>query len=167
MSKVSSPLAELVELLNDGIDFYLAAAGKVSDPELSEFLQKMSYLKKAIAADLNAEIAFEGERPREHGTWLGGMRKTYIDMLSRFSDKTARDYIEELEEHEDRLLAAFRQAALESSSGRVRDLALNYFPEIEAMHAKMRQLKHTGRLPPGGPGGRSGGEIKPGGGARA
>jgi uncharacterized protein (TIGR02284 family) len=151
MSKVSSSLAELVELLNDGIDFYLAAAGKVSDAELSEFLQKMSYLKKAIAADLNAEIAIEGDRPREHGSWHGGMRKTYTDMLSRFSDKTARDYIAELEDHEDQLLAAFRQAVLESSSARVRDLALNYFPEIEAMHAKMRQLKHTGQLPPGGP----------------
>lgn len=163
MSKISSSLADLVELLNDGIDFYLAAAGKVSDPELSEFLQKMSYLKKAIAADLNAEIAIEGDTPREHGTWLGGMRKTYTDMLSRFGDKTARDYIAELEDHEDRLLAAFREAVLDSSSGRVRDLALNYFPEIEAMHAQMRQLKQTGSLPPGGPASKPGSESRPGG----
>jgi uncharacterized protein (TIGR02284 family) len=166
MSKVSSSLAELVELLNDGIDFYLAAAGKVSDAELSEFLQKMSYLKKAIASDLNAEIAMEGDRPREHGTWLGGMRKTYTDMLSRFSDKTARDYISELEDHEDQLLAAFRQAVLESSSARVRDLALTYFPEIEVMHAQMRQLKLTGNLPPGGPGSTTGEGPRPGGSAR-
>ena len=41
MTKVSSSLAELVELLNDGIAFYHDAAGKVSDPALSELMQKM------------------------------------------------------------------------------------------------------------------------------
>ena len=145
MTKVSSSLAELVELLNDGIAFYHDAAGKVSDPALSELMQKMSFLKKAIAADLNAEIAIEGESPREHGSWFGSMRRTYADLLARFGENDSeRELIAKLEEHEDQLLAAFREATLGDSSARVRDLALNYFPEIEAMHARMRALKQGG-----------------------
>jgi uncharacterized protein (TIGR02284 family) len=151
MSKVSSSLSELVELLNDGIAFYQDAAGKVSDPALSELMQKMSYLKKAIAADLNAEIALEGESPREQGSWFGSMRRTYSDLMSRFGDRDSeRDLVAQLEEHEDRLLAAFREATLGDSSARVRDLALNYFPEIEAMHARMRDLKQGGGSQAGG-----------------
>lgn len=142
MSKVSSSLAELVELLNDGIAFYQEAAAKVSDPSLSELMLKMSYLKTAIAADLNAEIAIEGDSPREHGSWFGSMRKTYADLLARFGDGDGdRELIAQLESHEDKLMAAFREATLGDESARVRDLALNYYPEIEAMHARMRDLK--------------------------
>ena len=148
MSKTSSSLAELVELLNDGIAFYQDAAGKVGDPALSELMLKMSHLKKAIAADLNAEIALEGESPREHGSWFGSMRRTYADLMSRFGGQDSeRDLVAQLEEHEDRLLHAFREATLGDSSARVRDLALNYFPEIEAMHARMRDLKRGGGAP--------------------
>jgi uncharacterized protein (TIGR02284 family) len=145
MSKVSSSLAELVELLNDGIGFYQDAAAKVSDPALSELMLKMSHLKKAIAADLNAEIAIEGDSPREHGSWFGSMRKTYADLRARFGETDdVRELIARLEAHEDQLMSAFREATLADASARVRDLALNYFPEIEAMHARMRDLKQGG-----------------------
>jgi uncharacterized protein (TIGR02284 family) len=145
MSQVSSSLTELVELLNDGISFYQDAAAKVSDPSLSQLMLKMSHLKQAIAADLNAEIALEGEAPREHGSWFGGMRRTYADLLARFGELDGEhELIARLEEHEDQLLAAFREATQADSSPRVRDLAQNYFPEIEAMHARMRDLKQGG-----------------------
>ena len=145
MSKVSSSLAELVELLNDGIAFYQDAAAKVSDPSLSELMLKMSHLKKAIAADLNAEIAIEGDSPREHGSWFGSMRQTYADLRARFGETDdAQELIARLEAHEDQLMSAFREATLADSSARVRDLALNYFPEIEAMQARMRDLKQGG-----------------------
>lgn len=148
MSKVSSSLAELVELLNDGITFYQDAAAKVSDPSLSELMLKMSHLKKAIASDLNAEIAIEGDSPREHGSWFGSMRKTYADLRARFGETDdAHELIAQLESHEDRLMEAFRDATLGNSSARVRDLALNYYPEIEAMHARMRDLKRGGAAP--------------------
>lgn len=143
MTMVSSSLAELVQTLNDGIEFYLGAAGKVSDPELAGFFQRMNYLKKTIAADLNAEIAIEGDKPREAGSFLGSMRKTYADALAKLSDSTAQQYIAQLEEHEDRLLAAFREAVISDPSNRVRELALLYFPEIEKMHADMRRLKQS------------------------
>lgn len=141
MTQVSSSLADLVQILNDGISFYLDAASKVSEPELSSFFQRMSYLKKTIAADFNSEIARQGDTPSEEGSFLGAMRAAYADVLAKLSDNTARQYIDELEEHEDRLVAAFREAVLADPSARVRELALLYFPEIEKMHAEMRRLK--------------------------
>ena len=143
MSKISSSLAELVQVLNDGIHFYLSAAAKVSDPKLSAFLLRMSYLKKTIAADLNAEIAIEGDKPLEHGSLLGSIRKAYADALAMLSDDTAHQYIAALEAHEDQVLAAFREAVLGDPSSRVRELALMHFPEIEKMHADMRRLKEN------------------------
>ena len=149
MTEVSSSLAELVGSLKDGIAFYRDAAGKVSDPELSEFFQRMGKLKEAIAADLNAEIELEGDDPREKGSLLGGLRQMYADTLARLGDDTAREYVAQLEDHEDRMLARFREAALANPSSRVRELALVHFPEIEKMHAQMRRLKQNpGHQPP-------------------
>lgn len=145
MTETSSSLADLVQMLNDGVDFYLGAAGKVGDPALIECFQRMSFLKKTIASDLNAEIALEGDKPRESGTLAGAIRKGYADLLAKFGDDNARQYISQLEEHEDRMLAAFREALLSDPSSRVRELALLYFPEIEKMHADMRRLKHERR----------------------
>lgn len=143
MNAIATSLAELVEILNDGIEFYLGAAVKVSDPELVKCFQHMSYLKKTIASDLNAEIAIQGDAPRVHGSFAGTMRKTYADIIAKLSDDTAHEYISKLEEHEDRVLAAFREAVLGDPSSRVRDLALLYFPEIDKMHAEMRRLKQA------------------------
>ncbi len=141
MNAIATSLAELVEILNDGIEFYLGAASKVSDSELVKCFQHMSNLKKSIASDLNAEIAIQGDAPLEHGSFAGTMRKAYADIIAKLSDDTAQQYISKLEEHEDRLLAAFREAVLGDPSSRVRDLALLYFPEIDNMHAEMRRMK--------------------------
>ena len=145
MSHVSASLSDLVQALNDGIDFYRHAAEKTEEKELAEFFQRMSYLKKTIASDLNAEIAIEGEKPTQSGSFVGGLRKTYADLKARMGDATPQ-YIAELEEHEDRLLTASREAALQDKSSKVRELALLYFPEIERMHSDMRRLKHGGTL---------------------
>lgn len=141
MNDIASSLGELAQVLNDGIEFYLGASAKVSDPALAEYFQRMSYLKKTIAADLNAEIALQGEAPREAGSFAGTMRRVYADVMAKLSEDTAQAYIAQLEDHEDVVLAAFREAVLGDPSSRVRDLALLYFPEIEKMHAEMRRLK--------------------------
>ena len=141
MNDIASSLGELVQILNNGIEFYRGASAKVSDPALAGCFQRMAYLKQTIAADLNAEIAIQGEPPREAGSFAGSMQRAYADVLAKLSDDTAQIYIVQLEEHEDKLLAAFREAVLGDPSARVRDLALLHFPEIDKMHSEMRRLK--------------------------
>jgi len=141
MTAVAASLADLVRMLNDGIQFYSSAAGKVSDVDLASFFGQMANLKRRIADDLNAEIVEQGEPPLVDGSLMGVLRKAYADTLAALSDDTAQQYVSQLEEHEDRLLAAFREAVLGDSSSQVRELALRYFPEVETMHARMRTLK--------------------------
>ena len=134
-------LAELARALNDGVAFYERAARKVGDGELVGLFERMASLKKAIAADINAEIALDGEPPREAGTVSGAIRILYADVLGALTDQNAATYVARLEEHEDRLLAAFRAAVLAGDAPRVRDLALRYYPGIDRMHAEMSRLK--------------------------
>jgi uncharacterized protein (TIGR02284 family) len=134
-------LADLARTLNDGVAFYERAARKVGDGELARLFERLAMLKKNIAADINAEIALDGAPPRETGSVSGAIRILYAEVLGALTDANAATFVARLEEHEDRLLGAFRDAVLAGDSPRVRDLALRYYPEVERMHAEMSRLK--------------------------
>jgi uncharacterized protein (TIGR02284 family) len=140
MGRISS-LAELLAVLHDGIAFYEQAAERVRDPSLVDFFLRMGYLKKAIASDLVAELERLGEAGPVDGTVRSRLRVAYTEMLATLSDDTARRYVEQLELHEDHLLAAFRDGSGEDAPERVRDLARAYFPQVNRMHLEMQRLK--------------------------
>jgi uncharacterized protein (TIGR02284 family) len=135
-----SPLRELVQVLADGIAFYEQAAEKVLDQRLVDFFLRMGYLKKAIASDLAAELEHAGEVVPD-GTLRARLRQVYVDVLTDLRDDTAHRYVEELERHEDHLLAAFCAASAPEAPERVRELARLYLPEVGKMHVEMQRLK--------------------------
>jgi uncharacterized protein (TIGR02284 family) len=140
MGRISS-LVELLHVLHDGIAFYEQAAEKVAESRLVDFFLRMGYQKKAIAADLHAELERLGELEPVDGTVRGRLRQAYAEVLAVLSDDTARSYVEQLEQHEDLLLAAFREACDDGAPERVRDLARLHFPEVNRMHLEMQRLK--------------------------
>lgn len=141
MNKTTSTLNGLVQALNDGIDFYNHAARESVNPRYRELFQKMGALKTRIATDLKAEIAGEGETPDQDGTWLGSVRKGYADLKATLSKDSDAAYIASLEEQEDRVLHAFRDALDGDQPAKVRQLATRYLPEVQQMHDRMRELK--------------------------
>jgi len=141
VARSSDSLAELVVALNDGIAFYERAAARVTDPDYVALFERMAKLKRAIAGDLNVEISLEGLPPHEDTSIVGALRIFYAEMLGGITDQNVATYVGRLEEHEDRLLAAFREAVLGGASPKARELALHYYPEIEQMHAQMSRLK--------------------------
>jgi uncharacterized protein (TIGR02284 family) len=140
MGNIAS-LSELVQILIDGIAFYEQAAEKVRDHRLVDFFLRMGYLKKAIAADLEAELAFAGADAPDGESLRGRLRQSYAEVLAALSDDTAQTYVEQLEQHEDHLLSAFRAASADDAPDRVRELARLYFPEVNKMHLEMQRLK--------------------------
>jgi uncharacterized protein (TIGR02284 family) len=132
-----SPLAELVDVLLDGIAFYEQAAERVGDPRLVEFFLRMGYLKKAIAGDLVAELVHQGEPAPD----AGSLRHAYAGILAELGDAGPRRYLERLEEHEERLLAACHDALQAGAPEHVQELARVYLPMVDRMHREMRRLK--------------------------
>jgi uncharacterized protein (TIGR02284 family) len=141
VAQTAASLDELVATLNDGVAFYERAARKVTDPGFVDLFERMARLKREIAGDLNVEIALLGERPRDQGSVSGAVRIAYAEALGALTDQNAATYVARLEEQEDRLLVAFREAVLGGDSSRARDVALRYYPDIERMHAQMSRLK--------------------------
>ena len=141
MTNTATTLNGLVEALNDGIDFYEHAARQTTNTRYQDLFLKMARLKSVIAADLKAEVAHEGKEPDQDGTWLGSVRKGYADLKATVTKDSDAAYIASLEEQEDRVLHAFRDALDSQQPPKVRELATRYLPEVQQMHDRMRELK--------------------------
>jgi uncharacterized protein (TIGR02284 family) len=140
MSPTTAQLNELIDVLTDGVKFHEEAARVVDGPYQALF-QRLASTKRAILADLKAEVAYHGEAPAEGGTLAGSLRQAYTELRARVSGEPGAKYIAQLEETEDRILRAFTDALTTSERAEVRQIAQNHLPEIRRMHDEMRELK--------------------------
>lgn len=136
-------LDDLVTALQDGIDFYEHAIEKRPESPHNATYRQFRDIKTSIIADLNSQIAASGEQPSNDGSWLSGVRQGYADVRAIFAKDSDDSYLVNLEEQEDRVLEAFRDALEDSDSPTVRALAAKYLPEVKRMHDQMRALKQV------------------------
>jgi len=142
MSTGTATLKELVEVLNDGKKFYEEAGKKVDLPELKQLFGRMAKDKASIAADLKASIVSSGEKAPAGGTLGGALRKGLGEIRASLSHSPNTAYVDQLEAFEDRIVSAFRDAAKESDSPVVRELATTYMSNVLRDHNEMSALKH-------------------------
>ena len=142
-SKTEHNLNDLIEIARDGQDFYNEAAGKVEDTELKALFTRIAGVKGRIIASLSSTVAATGGEPAQHGTLRGSMQKMYGNIRATFGD-TNYGYVAELEESEDRLLAAFKDALQDADlTPAARQEVTQLFPEVQECHNIMRARKHA------------------------
>jgi uncharacterized protein (TIGR02284 family) len=141
MSKTTADINELIEVLNDGVSFYDDAATWTDNAAYRQVFLRMARSKRAIVTDLKAHVSQHGESPADGGTIAGALRKTYTDVRARMSSDPDAQYIDHLEETEDRILQAFQDGLTTAESAEVRQIAQQYLPDVRRMHHEMRSLK--------------------------
>jgi uncharacterized protein (TIGR02284 family) len=146
MSKDTTTLNHLIEVLNDGKKFYEEASTNVQRPDLKTLFAQMAKTKGAIANDLKTVVTAKDPSKTlqdDEGTFVGSFRKAYSEIRTKLSMDKNYAYIAELEAFEDRILAAFRDAAEKSDDMGVRTIAQRYMPQVLRDHAQMRDMKHA------------------------
>ena len=146
MASDISTLNHLIEVLNDGKKFYAEASTEVQRPDLKSLFAQMATTKAAIAADLRTAVVAKDSSKApdaDDGSFAGSLRKAYSEIRTKLSSDKNYAYIAELEAFEDRILAAFREAAEKSDDMGVRTIAQRYLPQVLRDHAQMRDMKHA------------------------
>jgi len=142
-SKTAHTLNDLIEIARDGKDFYTEAAGKVKDAELSSLFTRIAGTKAELVNALSSTVLAAGGKPAEHGTMVGSMQQFYGKVRATLGD-TQYGYVAELEESEDRLLKAFRDAAADNDTPpAARQEVTRLLPAVEETHSVMRARKHA------------------------
>lgn len=136
----TATLNDMIEVLNDGKSFYEEASQHVH-AELAPVFQRIAKTKGAIAADLAKKVVARGGEPASGGSFSGSIRTMYAEVRTSLASDEDKEYIVQLEEFEDRILAAFRKAVEESDDPGVREIAARYLPEVTRDHNDMRAMK--------------------------
>ena len=138
----AATLDELVEVLNDGINFFGDAAELSRDGRHARLFRELRQCKQAIAEALRTAAPLGAHVRQGEGSLLSGLRQGYADLRARLSADPDQVYIQALEAHEDRIQAPFRTAVEHSPPSPVRDDAREKLPQVRRMHARLRELKH-------------------------
>ncbi len=141
MKPDTSTLKDLVEVLNDGKTFYEEAAAKVNRPELRQLFTRMASTKAAIVNDLQGKIMQRGAQAPEGQSVTGTLLKAWGELRAKMSGTPNVEYISQLEDFEDRIVAAFKHAADKSDDADVRAIAARHLPQVLRDHNEMRSLK--------------------------
>ena len=136
-------LQDLVQIARDSKSFYESAAKEVDDTSLKLHFHRMAEIKGELIAQLAGQISARGETPETSGTFAGGFRKGYGELLAHMRGKkgAAKTYTAQLEETEDRLLRHFEQAVREVQSPQIRDVLNAQLPKLRQCHDEMERLK--------------------------
>jgi uncharacterized protein (TIGR02284 family) len=143
MNTDTATLNDLIEVLEDGKKFYQEALTKVTRSDLRALFGRMATTKAAIVSDLRTAVIAKGAKPATEGSFSGSLHKAYSEIRAKLSSDKNYAYVAELEQFEDRILHAFRDAAEKSEDAGVRTIAQRYLPDVTRDHAQMRDLKHA------------------------
>lgn len=137
----TATLNEMIEVLNDGKKFYEEASIEVKRADLQTLFIRMARTKRAIANDLRTVVVANDAIPAEGGTFAGKLRTAYAEVRTMLSSHKDDEYVTQLEEFEDRIMCAFKNAASTSGDQAVRTIASRYLPEVLRDHNQMKALK--------------------------
>ena len=136
-------LQDLVQIARDSKSFYESAMKEVDNTSLKMEFQRMAEAKGELISKLSTHISARGEQPEQGGTFAGGLRKGYGELLAHMRSKqgAAKTYTAQLEETEDRLLKHFEKAISEVESPAVREILTAQLPKLRHCHDEMKRLK--------------------------
>ena len=137
----TTTLNDMIEVLNDGRTFYEEAAIEVKRADLKTLFVRMARIKQSIANDLRTAVVANGAKPAESGSFAGKLRTVYAEVRAKLSSHKDDEYVTQLEEFEDRIMCAFKNAAAASDDQAVRTIANRYMPEVMRDHNEMKALK--------------------------
>lgn len=111
---------EDAEMLNDVIsvcreseDLYRYVAEQVDDQYSRNMFSEMAKVRLQIVRELESGISIRGAAPRRSNTTIGKISRWYMDAKSHFVDYHEKEFVEQLEEIEGRLLKELRSAVRE------------------------------------------------------
>jgi len=141
MNQDTSMLKDLVEVLNDSKNFYEEAAIKVTRSELRDLFVRMARTKASIASELQTHISQRGAHAPEGQSMSGTLLKAWGELRAKLSSTPNVEYVSQLEDFEDRIVAAFKHAADKSEDADVRAIASRHLQQVLRDHNEMRSLK--------------------------
>lgn len=142
MENSAKKLNELIKICNDGKEFYTKGIQEVESKKLKSLFTIMATAREKAIQDLEPFVEGRGYEVESSGTVAGKIRQGYTAMQQVFRDDE-KVLIEQLEENEDRTLAAFKDALNEDLPTNIDHVLSENLATFSQTHDAMRNLKKS------------------------
>ena len=139
----AAPLDDLIEVLNDGINFFGDAADLSKVPLHARQFREVRADMQTIGEALRAAAPLGAPVRQQEGSLIAGLRQGWTDLRARFGDDPDDVYVLALEAQLDRVLDAFESAVAQAAPSPVRDVAREKLPHVRRMHNRLSAMKHA------------------------
>lgn len=127
-------LRELIQTLNDGVEFYRAAVEKTESPDHKLIFQRVVRARVATLSYLQPYMVEEEGSPELGHTFGSVLHKMYPDILYGLNTDRDRTLIKQLEVVEDETLKAMQKAMRAIKSPILKSILLDLYPRLNRCH---------------------------------
>lgn len=133
-------LRELIQTLNDGVEFYRAAVEKTESQEHQLIFQRVVRARVAALAYLQPYIVMEEGSPELGHTFGSVLHKMYPDILFGLNTNKDKTLLKQLEVVEDETLKAMQKALRQVESPMLKSILLDLYPRLNRCHHEVHHL---------------------------
>lgn len=136
-------IADIIKVMNSGIEFYHEAKDKIDSPEYTSFFNRMIDAKESAVFELQKFAVVEKGDLETGSDTLTQARKVYTNLVDKIStESTAANYVDQLEEVEDKVLEEIDDALNKDQAPDCEATLMRIKTRMKECHDEMRMLQN-------------------------
>ncbi|MBM6552278.1 PA2169 family four-helix-bundle protein [Marinomonas ostreistagni] len=137
-------VADIVKVMNGGIDFYEKAKQEVESTRIQRMFNKMIEAKEQAVRELQPFVIEEKGSAETDNSFEVEAREKYTKLLDKVnSDSTEHNYVDQLEEVEDKVLEELDNALQHTQPAGCEAALLKIKAQMRECHDEMKALQET------------------------
>lgn len=138
-------LQDLIQINIDSQKGFSEAAEQIEDANLANLFFEMAKTRAGLADELKSHVEYSGERPRNEGTFLATLHRTWLDIRAKINGGDPIAVLVEAEKGEDHIKAAYEEALRNTAGSAVNDLLVTQYSMVKSGHDRVRDLRDAYR----------------------
>lgn len=138
-----SKLQQLIRINIDSENGFDEAAKQIDDQRVADLFTQLSGQRSQNAVELQEYVQWNGETPRDEGSYAAAFHRTWLDLRSKLNGGDAHVVLSEAERGEDQIKEAYEDALKETAGSAMNDVLSQQYAGIKRGHDQVRDLRDT------------------------
>ena len=136
-------LQDLIQINIDSAKGFRESAEQVEDMNLAGLFREMASTREQLSEELKQHVQYSGERPRNDGTILASLHRTWLDIRAKVNGGDPTSVLIEAEKGEDYIKKAYEDTLKETAGSAVNDVLTQQYATVKAGHDRIRDLRDS------------------------
>jgi uncharacterized protein (TIGR02284 family) len=134
-------LQQLIRMNIDSENGFDESAKQIEDRRVADLFTELSGQRAQYATELQDYVQWNGEAPRDEGSYAAAFHRFWIDLKAKVSGGDAHTILSEAERGEDQIKEAYEDALTSTAGSAMNDVLSRQYAAIKRGHDQVRDLR--------------------------